>query len=578
MKILLYVALALTSAAANAAPIVTATIAPVTPTVNQFGSTSYVVTVTNTGDTAANNVQLNITGPTGSGSNEWHGINGGIMIQNGCSHISGMTVGCGISIPPGGSLVRTAEYNINTLGLVTASCALTWQITPPGGGTLNDSGCTTTQTVVLSPTPYLGVRARTSAGYPNLGVITVPKRLRVDVGNGSTVASAPSSFSGSLPAIPPSDTTATGFRIAGVATATPGWSCSTTDSSYSCSVPALGPSAEGFAEFDIDTSVPYYAPVVSGVPTNQVKSYWTCSASSSSTVDDASCTEMYITIMPSTGFSHAFDLPTAQVGEQRTLRAQLNKPGNGPTSPAVTPVVFVQDLPVGLDWVSSTGVGFACTYAAPTRRVTCSSSTLDPAESFYYIDTVVTVSAPGTHTSLCHGDYAYPYGYDDINALAIGSYPLCRATVTGIGAPALSIEKTHEPGVFSINQPQGLINIVVRNTGTAAANGPLTIVDVLPPGLTYVSSGGAVTCSAAGQVVTCTTPFGLTAPTGTLSFGLNVLVTATDVGGGSLLNIAGVGNPEYPMPDCVANPDQVQCTRDIIPLTLPVSLQSFSID
>ena len=54
--------------------------------------------------------------------------------------------------------------------------------------------------------------------------------------------------------------------------------------------------------------------------------------------------------------------------------------------------------------------------------------------------------------------------------------------------------------------------------------------------------------------------------------------TADDIGGGSLLNIAGVGVPEYPMPNCEANPDQAQCTRDIIPLTLPVSLQSFSID
>ncbi|MBN8477365.1 MAG: DUF11 domain-containing protein [Burkholderiales bacterium] len=576
MKKLLFCLLAFASAgAAQAAPNITATISPATPSVNQYGSVSYVVTLTNSGDATAN-LRLQINGPAG---NEWHGINGGINIQTGgCSHLGTMNVLCPVSVPAGQSVQRTAEYNLNTLGSVTATCGVSWQGSPPAGGTIDVSGCTTTHPVVLSTSPFLGVRARTAAGVSNTGPITVPRRLRIDIGNGSTAPAASSTISGSLPTIPPSDAPATGFRITGFASTSPGWNCSFTDSSYTCSVPGLAPSVNEFAEFDIDTSIPYYAPVLSGIPTNTVNSYWTCAASSSSTVDQSSCTEQYITVMPSTGFSHSFDQPTASIGQARTLRAQINKPANGPTTPAVTPVVFIQDLPVGLDWVSSAGDGFACTYDTGARRVTCTSSTLDPAADFYFVDTVVTVAAAGTFTSLCHGDFGYPYGYGDIDALPIGSYSLCRATVTGIGAPLLTIEKSHQPPVFSINQPTGEIHIVVRNTGTAAANGPLTIVDVLPPGLTYVSSGGPMTCSAVDQLVTCTTPFGLAAPFGTISITLNVLVTADDIGGGSLLNVAGVGVPEYPMPNCEANPDQAQCTRDIIPLTLPVSLQSFSID
>jgi uncharacterized repeat protein (TIGR01451 family) len=46
--------------------------------------------------------------------------------------------------------------------------------------------------------------------------------------------------------------------------------------------------------------------------------------------------------------------------------------------------------------------------------------------------------------------------------------------------------------------------LIVRNLGESDAVGPITVTDVLPAGLTFVSgTGDGWTCSAVGQVVTC---------------------------------------------------------------------------
>ncbi|MDB4886698.1 MAG: hypothetical protein JWN79_2136 [Gemmatimonadetes bacterium] len=50
-------------------------------------------------------------------------------------------------------------------------------------------------------------------------------------------------------------------------------------------------------------------------------------------------------------------------------------------------------------------------------------------------------------------------------------------------------------------------SITVSNAGPQYANGPITVLDTLPAGLTYLRmTGSGWTCSAAGQVVTCVTP------------------------------------------------------------------------
>ncbi len=69
--------------------------------------------------------------------------------------------------------------------------------------------------------------------------------------------------------------------------------------------------------------------------------------------------------------------------------------------------------------------------------------------------------------------------------------------------------------------------LVVTNTGTAATSGVVTVADTLPAGLSFVSgSGSGFTCSAAGQVVTCTSSTAI-AINGTATITLAVTPTTT---------------------------------------------------
>ena len=66
----------------------------------------------------------------------------------------------------------------------------------------------------------------------------------------------------------------------------------------------------------------------------------------------------------------------------------------------------------------------------------------------------------------------------------------------------LAITKSHT-GTFQAGE-RATYAIVVTNNGPTPAPG-VVVTDTLPAGLTYVSATGAgVTCSAVGQVVTCT--------------------------------------------------------------------------
>jgi len=87
---------------------------------------------------------------------------------------------------------------------------------------------------------------------------------------------------------------------------------------------------------------------------------------------------------------------------------------------------------------------------------------------------------------------------------------------------------------------QGIYPLTVSNAGLAQATGAITVVDTLPPGLTYVSaSGTGWSCNASGQVVTCTHP-------GPLDAGTSSVITLTvEVGSAAypgVTNIATVSN------------------------------------
>lgn len=146
-------------------------------------------------------------------------------------------------------------------------------------------------------------------------------------------------------------------------------------------------------------------------------------------------------------------------------------------------------------------------------------------------------------------------GADVVNRAAVdtggGSDPVDPTTCTGPGQPtsgcavtpplpvgngvALTLAKEN-PAEFTVGVAADYL-LTVTNSGVQAASSA-TLTDLLPADLTYDSASGA-TCSAAGQLVTCTVDGPIAALGGTASFTLSVTPTAA-AGGASVANVATV--------------------------------------
>lgn len=166
------------------------------------------------------------------------------------------------------------------------------------------------------------------------------------------------------------------------------------------------------------------------------------------------------------------------------------------TATAGNDVSVLDVLPDGLTYDSATGDGWACSAAG--QDVTCEhAGGIEPGDSLPTLTIRVNVdgsAAPGVTNT------AAVYSADDFNVENdVASDP------TAIRAPAsdLTITKSHQ-GNFK-SDAQGQYEIEVENRSEEPAPGPTTVTDTLPAGLTYVgASGTGWSCSAAGQVVTCT--------------------------------------------------------------------------
>jgi uncharacterized repeat protein (TIGR01451 family) len=77
--------------------------------------------------------------------------------------------------------------------------------------------------------------------------------------------------------------------------------------------------------------------------------------------------------------------------------------------------------------------------------------------------------------------------------------------VIPLGSPDLGITITHT-GDFSVGD-QDVYNLTIANSGLMPTAGTVTLIDILPAGLDYISAAGpGWTCSASGQRVICTNP------------------------------------------------------------------------
>ena len=186
---------------------------------------------------------------------------------------------------------------------------------------------------------------------------------------------------------------------------------------------------------------------------------------------------------------------------------------NGPADSVGTngsPIVVSDTLPIGESYVSGTGLGWAC--SAVSQIVTCDdASTIDAGTGAPSISLGVAV---GSSVSL------------------LGTLT-DRAEVTPgqTSDPALSNNVTTDPTLIvgadlSIAASQagsfvagtsGTYILTASNAGPASAAGPITVIDTLPSGESFISAGGSGwVCTDAALVVTCTStadiPAGASAP------------------------------------------------------------------
>lgn len=172
---------------------------------------------------------------------------------------------------------------------------------------------------------------------------------------------------------------------------------------------------------------------------------------------------------------------------------------NNPNPVALTAMGFSDPFPAGgLQVAAIPNVTNSCggTLAGATpgsTSLTFSGGSLASGASCS-ITVVVTSPNPGTFSNATSG----------VSASQTATGPGSNASLLTATAPDLTLTKSHS-GNFTVGV-NGVYTLVVNNTlGTAPSSGTITVADTLPTGLGFVSaSGTGWTCSAVGQVVTCT--------------------------------------------------------------------------
>jgi uncharacterized repeat protein (TIGR01451 family) len=235
---------------------------------------------------------------------------------------------------------------------------------------------------------------------------------------------------------------------------------------------------------------------------------------------------------------------TFVVNQPATYTLTLTNNGTAATTAVTT---ITDTIPGGLTigtlpgGCSAAGQTVTCTVAAPlaTNAPVSFAIPVTPTNALNGLSVTNTAGATGG------GDPGCPTG------TPVGSLPArCVGSVTtSVNAPQLTMTKTAS-GTFSVGIGASY-TLQVKNTGTAATTGTITITDVIPNSLTIGTLPAG--CTATGQQVTCTSAASL-AVNATISF--TIPVTPTAAASPSVSNTAtvqGGGDPTCPVtPNCTS--------------------------
>ncbi len=201
-----------------------------------------------------------------------------------------------------------------------------------------------------------------------------------------------------------------------------------------------------------------------------------------------------VTIVPTQGpdleIIKTVSADTLIVGQNATWFLTITNKGSGPTT-GVT--VATDTLPAGLIPIAATGVGVTCTVTGQIVR--CERNTPIAAGETIQISITTQVTA-AAGSSVSNGACVSTAG--DINAAND-----CNRITTPVQGRREATFAKQAVGDFLVGQ-RGTFRLVLRNTGTVPLRSPISLVDTLPAGLTFVSATGmSDACGANGNVVTC---------------------------------------------------------------------------
>ena len=254
------------------------------------------------------------------------------------------------------------------------------------------------------------------------------------------------------------------------------------------------------------------------------------------------------------------------VGGTQTLTFTVTQP-SGNTTQAFN---FTDTLPAGLvlatpSVVTGTCAGGSVTATAGSNTITVTGRTITNVQTSCTISVTITTSASPVSGSCpqaanTNGNAQISAFSNITRAIADAAYGGGAAGAAGSGAcitvntpTNLTLAKTNSSATVDAGATT-TYTLTVTNTGNVASSGTITVVDVLPAGMTIaagaVTLGGAQaanwTCTAAGQNITCTSGTAI-AGAGTSIFSFSPTVSAATTG--TLTNkaqIGGGGDPTNP--------------------------------
>ena len=318
------------------------------------------------------------------------------------------------------------------------------------------------------------------------------------------------------------------------------WSCSASSGTVTCTNTA----GDYVLDVGASTSFTMTVDIASGVTASSLIN--TATVSSATTPDPVPSNN---SSSDNSGTTQSADLQVVKTLTSSSLVAgqdatySLAVTDKGP-SDAAGPVTLTDTLPTGETLPSgttATGTGWTCSTESGDQ-FTCTHATAITDGSETTVTLTVLLASDVLPQSITNTATVSSTTPDPAAGNNTSS-----ATNSSTTSADLSITKTHT-GDFTAGL-DGTYTIGVHNTGPSDAQQPV-VTDTLPSGETYASvSGGSWTCSASGQVVTCTDGTNVVAGTSAPTIDLTVAVSPS-LSPGTVVNTATVSSPTSPpIPD-----------------------------